>query len=78
VDDGVGAAEDRFEVVARDVGRPKLHAGLGTLRRPAGDTDDRRDVGIRAQRLHEAGADVPGRTYDDDAHRWTSPRPTSF
>ena len=68
VHDGVGAAEDRVEVVVGDVGGHEPDAGLVDACRAAGDPDDLLDRRLRAQRGEQARAHVARRAGDDDLH----------
>jgi hypothetical protein len=68
VDDRVGAVEDRLQRVLHHVGADPLDLRHLHLRHAAGDADDLGHCRLGAQRFEHAGADVAGRSSDDDAH----------
>jgi hypothetical protein len=69
MDDAVGAAEDRLQIVPLDVGTPPFRLRSVTVRSPPGQPDDRVDLVVVCERPQEARADVAARAGDDYAHQ---------
>jgi hypothetical protein len=68
VDDDVGAAEARHQVVAAHVRGGPLGLGRLPCRQAAGQAQHGADRRLLGQRLDQAGPDVPGGPNDNDSH----------
>ena len=70
MDDGVGAAHERRELVGRDVGARPLHLPVGARgRQPPRHAEHGIHALVPLERVEEARSDVAGGAEDDDPHR---------
>jgi hypothetical protein len=68
VDDRVGGAKERDEVVIRDVGPSPLGLRQVEVRKAPRDAEDRLDRRVGGERGEKTRPDVAGRSHDDDSH----------
>jgi hypothetical protein len=68
VHDRIGAAQNRLQRVARDVGGDPGGLRRRDRRLAPGDADDGLDLGLVGQRLEQRRADVAGGPGDRDPH----------
>jgi hypothetical protein len=74
VDHGIRGRQQRLERIASDVGRAPGDLGPGFGWAAAREPDDRLDAIVGGQRAQGGGADIAGRSGDDDAHGQRLPR----
>ena len=73
MDDAVGAAEVRRELVGGHVRARPLDLRQLDLRHAASQAEHRLDLRLVRERVEHAGADVAGRADHDDAHQADTP-----